>query len=101
MKKIAKQIISFFTKWYKNYKYGKLVDKIEVVAKKKVDERLQLRYDVTKYIRKFAKLDKDNKSKYIPLDAKTKALIRFNVEEEFGQDMSRLNVRLNKKLQVV
>ncbi|MGJ8760396.1 MAG: hypothetical protein ACSHXA_07600 [Polaribacter sp.] len=101
MKNPIKQIILFFKNLYKNYKFNKLNKKLGAVAKKKVDERLQLRYEVTKYIRSFAKLDKDNKSKFIPLDFKTKELIRFNVEEKFGQDMSKLNVRLNKKLQVI
>ncbi|WP_341221038.1 hypothetical protein [Polaribacter atrinae] len=101
MKNPIKQVIQFFKNLYKNYKFKKLNKKLVVVAKKKVDERLQLRFEISKYIRSFAKLDKNNQSKYIPLDFKTKELIKFNVNEKFGQDMSKLNVRLNKKLQVI
>lgn len=99
--KIINRIINFFKNLYKRYRFKKIEKKLTKVAKKKTNERLQLRFEIANYIRKFAKIDKDNKSKYIPLDFKTKQLIMFNVEKEFGQKMSKLNVKLNSKLQVV
>jgi hypothetical protein len=99
--KLINQFIKFFKNIYQNYKFKKLNKTLSVVAKKKTDERLLLRFEVSKYIRSFTKMDKDNKSKYIPLDFKTKELIKYNVNEKFGQDMSKLNVRLNNKLQVI
>lgn len=101
MRNNIKQLILFIKNIFINYKFKKLNNKLEVVAKRKLDDRLLLRYEISKYIRSFAKLDKNNKSKFIPLDFKTKELIRFNVDEKFGQRMSKLNVRLNKKLQVI
>ncbi|WP_271407296.1 hypothetical protein [Tenacibaculum soleae] len=99
--KYLKQFFRFFLKFYKNRKYKKLNKKLLKASNKKVNERLVLRFEITKYIRKFAKLDKNNKSQYIPLDFATKQLVRFNVDKEFGQKMSKLNVKLNNKLQVV
>ena len=101
MKKRINQIISFFTNFYKNYKFRKLTIHLKKAAKKKGNERLALRYEISKYIRKFAKLDKNDRSKYIPLDKKTKELIRFNVDEKYGKEMFKLNVKLNKKLQII
>lgn len=99
--KTIKQIINFFNNLYRNYRFNRLNKKLTKVVKKKNNERLKLRYEIAKYITKFAKIDKDNKSKYIPLDWKTKELIKFNVQKEFGQQMANLNVKLNNKLQVV
>lgn len=99
--KLIKQIILFFKNLVQNYQFKKINKKLSAVAKKKTNERLKLRYEIAKYIRTFAKMDKDNKSEYIPLDFKTKELIKYNVNEKFGQEMSKLNVKINNKLQVV
>lgn len=99
--KLFKQIITFFKRILRRFTYYRLNKKLTKVAVKKKNERLKLRYEVAKYIQSFAKLDKDNKSKYIPLDKKTKELIKFNVSEKFGDNMAKLNVRLNNKLQVI
>jgi hypothetical protein len=100
MKKI-KQFFQFIKYIYHNLKYRRLNKKLSKVAKSKKLDRLKLSYEVGKYIRKFAKVDKDNKSKYIPLDFATRELIKHNVNEKFGQKMFKLNVRLNRKLQVI
>ena len=99
--KYLKQFLLFFKNLFTNYKFKKLTKTLEKASTKKQSERLQLSFEITKYIRKFAKLDKNNRSKYIPLDFATKQLIRFNVDKEFGQKMSKLNIKLNAKLQVV
>lgn len=99
--KIIQAFIKFFKKLIENYKTKRLIKKLQPIANNKQKERTQLRFKVANYIRKFAKMDKDNQSLYIPLDWKTKQLIKYNVEKEFGQEMSKLNVKLNNKLQVV
>jgi hypothetical protein len=99
--KYIKQILTFFANLYQSYKIYKLTKKVTKAATNQRKKRIALRYEIAKYIKKFAKLDKDNRSLYIPLDFKTKQLIKFNVEKEFGEEMTKFNVKLNNKLQVV
>lgn len=99
--KYIKQILTFFANLHQRYKIYKLTKKVTKAATNQRKKRIALRYEIAKYIKKFAKLDKDNRSLYIPLDFKTKQLIKFNVEKEFGEEMTKFNVKLNNKLQVV
>ena len=87
--------------WRKSLKFYFINKKLKKAVTNKTNERTQLKYDVVKLIMKYTKWDKDNKSKYIPLDEKTKQEIRFQVDLMFGEKMKALNVKLNSKLQVV
>ena len=99
--KLIKNIFRFFSNLIQNYRVKKITKKLKTAATSKHKERLKLKYEVMLYIRKFRNMDKDNVSKYIPWTEKTKELVRFNIDEKFGKEMNRLNVRLNKKMQVV
>lgn len=101
MRKLIQIIKAFFQKWKDKKIVEKGIETLGTAVKNQQKERLKLRYDITQLIIKYAKLDKDNKSKYIPLDAKTKMEIRNQVELKYGEDMKRLNVKMNKNLQVV
>lgn len=96
--KIIQTIIKFFKNLIKNYKTNKLIKELEPIAKKKVTDRTLLKYEVTQWIWNYRKL---HGSLYIPLDWKTKSLIKHNVIKKFGKEMRSLNVKLNNKLQVV
>ncbi|WP_372744275.1 hypothetical protein [Lutibacter sp.] len=104
MKKLIKTIQTFFISILSYNKYLKFYfinKKLKKAVTNKTKERLKLRYEITTLIKKYTKWDKDNVSKYIPLDEKTKAEIRFQVDLKFGKQMKALNVKLNSKLQVV
>lgn len=99
--KLIKKFIKYFKTMWSNYKLNRLNKKLNKVAHKKTKERLQLRYDISMYIRKLRNMDKDDVSKYIPWNEETKAKVRYNVEKKFGEQMQKLNVKLNKKMQIV
>lgn len=101
MKKLFKQIILFFKDFKRKRELNRGIKIVEAAAEKKIDERLRLRYNITKFINSYAKFDKDNVSKYIPFDAKTKAEIIFQVDLKYGEQMKKLNVKLTNKLKVL
>lgn len=94
-------IIKFFKDFIQNYKVKRITKKLKRAATNKQKERLKLRYQITLHIRKLRNMDKDDVSKYIPWSEKTKELVRFNIDKKYGKEMNRLNVRLNRKMQVV
>ncbi|MEI6865785.1 hypothetical protein [Flavicella sp.] len=101
MKKIINQIVLYFKSWRRKRTLNDINKNLKQAVKNKQNKRLLLRYEITKLIHKYAKLDKDNKSKFIPLDLATIAEIKFQVDLQFGSEMKRHNVVLNNKLQVI
>ena len=96
-----KLFLAFLWNWRKHLKFYLINRKLKKAVISKTKERLRLRYDISRLIMKYAKWDKDHKSKYIPLDEKTRAEIRFQVDLKYGAKMAEHNVKLNNKLQVV
>ena len=101
MRQTIKSFFLFFWNWRKSLKFYFINKKLKTAVKNKTKERLVLRYKITRLILKYTKWDKDNISKYIPLDEKTKIEIRSQVDAKYGEEMKKLNVKLNSKLQVV
>ncbi len=99
--KLIKSFFLFLWNWRQHLKFYFINRKLKKAVVSKTKERLRLRYDITRLIMKYAKWDKDHRSKYIPLDEKTRIEIRFQVDLKFGEKMEELNVKLNHKLQVV
>lgn len=100
IKKI-KQFFLFIWNWREHYTMWRIMKRLDTACRKKESLQIKLKYEIIKMIRKYTKMDKDNISKYIPLDEKTKAEIRFQVDLKYGYEMKHLNVKLNKKLQLV
>jgi hypothetical protein len=99
--KSIKLFFLFLWEWRKHLKFYLINRKLKKAVISKTKERLQLRYDISRLIMKYAKWDKDHKSKYIPLDEKTRIEIRFQVDLKYGEKMKALNVKLNHQLQVI
>ena len=99
--KIIQLIIQFFTNIFKTINYRKLTKTLVEGAKKKNKDRLNLEFLIAKYIKKFRKKSKSNTSEYIPLSFMEKQRIKYLLEQEFGDQMKQLNVRLNTNLQLV
>lgn len=99
--KSIKLFFLFLWEWRKHLSFYLLNRKLKRAVISKTKQRLRLRYDITRLIMKYTKWDKDRRSKYIPLDEKTRAEIRFQVDLKYGDKMAEHNVKLNNKLQVV
>lgn len=101
MLKSIKSAIVYLWNFRKHLKWYFINRKLKRAIKDKNKRRLELKYEIVKMVRKYTKMDKDNVSKYIPLDEKTKAEIRFQVDLLYGNEMKYLNIKLNDKLQLV
>jgi len=101
MIKLIKRFFKYIWNWRKHYKIYRLTKKIGKAVESKEKRRLKLKWEVIKMVRKYTKMDKDNVSKYIPLDEATKSEIRFQVDLLYGKEMEHLDVKLNDKLQLV
>lgn len=101
---MRKTIWKFFKNlWYRifNRELASVEKKLKKAVKTKERRKLELKFDVQKMVRKYTKIDKDNISKYIPLDEKTKSEIRFQVDLKYGDEMLDLGVVLNNRMQLI
>lgn len=98
---LIKQFFKYVWTWISRRKARLLTKAVRKAVKSKSLKEKELKWEIVKMVRKYTKIDKDNVSKYIPLDEKTKAEVRFQVDLLYGEDMERLGVKLNDKLQLV
>jgi len=86
--------------WKKHYRLNRINKKLEIALKKEIRQRSKLKIDIITFVRKYLKLDA-GQSIYIPIDYKSREEIRSIVEANYGENMRKLNIRLNSKLQIV
>lgn len=99
--KIIQLISQFFSNLFNYFKYKKITKTLVAGAKKKHKDRLNLEFLIAKYIKRFRKKSKSNTSEYIPLSFMERKRIKYLLEQEFGDQMKQLNVRLNNHLRLV
>lgn len=94
-----KKIYRSITGYFKTKKF----EKINTILQDKVDEievdKIILKGRIVDMVRKY--LNVNANSKYIPKNHRNNTEIRERVLTEFGQDMSKLGIKINDKLELV
>lgn len=102
MKKIFIKISALFN-YLINFrtirKFQKINGKLEQTLEDREVDRIILKGKIIKMVRKFLRVDA--KSKYIPKHMKNNAEIRERVLAEFGEQMNKLGIKINDKLELV
>lgn len=101
MKKLKQQITDvWFRIWNirKILKFNRINKRLgKGVSDQEVD-RMILKFQIKKYMRKYFKVDA--KSKYIPRDVKSDEESRQQVIGRFGEEMERVGLTINDKLEL-
>lgn len=102
MKSLLKSI-AFFINYLVNFrtitKFKKINTKLDKSLQDREVERIILKGQIIKMVRKY--LNIGAKSEYIPITNKNKTEIRERVLAEFGEQMNKLGIRINAKLELV
>lgn len=80
-------------------RFKKINSKLENTLENREVDRIILKGNIIKMVRKYLKVDA--KSKYIPKDIKNKAEIKGEVLHQFGEQMQKLGIKINDKLELV
>lgn len=94
LKSIYYAIVQFF----KRRKFAEFDKKLEKAISDREVDRIILKDKIIKATRKYLKLDAN--SEYIPKDIKNKEEIRQKVLADYGQEMSKLDMYLNRNLRI-
>lgn len=98
MKRLFKTIWNYFKGLKTRWDFRKINKKLgKKVSDREVD-RIILKDKIVKSVKKYVNIEA--KSKYIPLDRKSKEKIKQKVLADFGQEMSKLHLRLNENLKI-
>ncbi|WP_278035908.1 hypothetical protein [Flavobacterium nitratireducens] len=102
MKRLFVKISAFFT-YLINFrtikKFQKINGKLEQTLEDREVDRIILKGKIVKMVRKF--LRADAKSKFIPKHMRNNTEIRERVLAEFGEQMNKLDIKINDKLELV
>lgn len=95
--------IAFFLNYLRNFRTINQFKKInnqlhKTIADREVD-RIILKGQIIKMVRKY--LNIGAKSEYIPIDNRNNTEIRERVLAEFGEQMTKLDIRINAKLELI
>jgi DUF1009 family protein len=101
MKSIFNKIALFFN-YLMNFRTIKKFEKINTKLHKTLEDRevdrIILKGNIIKMVRKFLRVDAN--SKFIPKESRNNTEIRERVLAEFGEQMDKLGIRINHKLEL-
>lgn len=92
-------LFSFLKNYRKNRFYKKVNEKLEKAVDDQTVEKIILKGQILKMCRKY--LRADAKSEYIPKDRRNNTEIRERILAEFGEQMSKYNVKITDNLELV
>lgn len=102
MKSLFKKIALFFNYLF-NFRtinrFKKINTKLEKTLEDREVDRIILKGNIIKMVRKYLRIDA--RSKYIPKESRNHTEIRERVLAEFGEQMDKLGIRINDKLELV
>lgn len=101
MKTLFKLIANFFNYLFNFRKirtFNKINAKLDKTIKDRQVDRIILKGQIIKMVRKFLRIDAN--SKFIPKDHKNNTEIRERILAEFGDQMNKLGVKINANLEL-
>ncbi|WP_413998727.1 hypothetical protein ACMDB5_13200 [Flavobacterium sp. W1B] len=102
MKNLILKLVSFLNYLW-NFKtirrFKKINSKLHKTIEDREVDRIILKGNIIKMVRKYLRVDA--KSEYIPKDHRNNTEIRERVLAEFGDQMQKLGIRINDKLELV
>lgn len=96
---IFTSIFLFFQNRKKNKAFIKINEKLETKLKDREVDRIILKGKILKMCRKF--IGANSRSKFIPKKYKNYTKIKQRVLAEFGEDMEKLDIRINDNLELI
>jgi protoheme ferro-lyase len=102
MKSLLKKI-AFFLNYLRNFrtinKFKSINTKLQTTIEEREVDRIILKGQIIKMVRKY--LNIGAKSDFIPITNRNRTEIRERVLAEFGEQMNKLGIRINAKLELV
>lgn len=101
MKTLFKLIANFFNYLFNFRKirlFNKINSKLDKTIKDREVDRIILKGQIIKMVRKYLRIDAN--SKFIPKDHKNNTEIRERILAEFGDQMSKLDIKINANLEL-
>ena len=101
MKKLGTVLLQLFYRfWYfrKYIKFNGFHKRLNKAVTDQEVDRIILKIQIKKYMRKYLKVDAN--SKYIPRDVKSDEESRQQVIGRFGDEMKRVGITINEKLEL-
>ena len=101
MKTLFKLIANFFNYLFNFRKirlFNKINAKLDKTIKDREVDRIILKGQIIKMVRKYLRIDAN--SKYIPKDHKNNTEIRERILAEFGDQMKKLDIKINDNLEL-
>lgn len=84
--------------WRKTRKFNQINKQLIKAVKNKAKKQRALKIEIMKDIREYLGIDKNDMSKFIPYDYKTRIRVKTAIAEKHGEQMTNLNVQLSDKL---
>ncbi|MBW4362489.1 hypothetical protein [Flavobacterium taihuense] len=101
MKSLFKLFANLFN-YLRNFRTIRKFEKINIKLHKTIEDRevdrIILKGNIIKMVRKYLRIDA--KSKYIPKESRNNTEIRERILAEFGEQMDKLGIRINNKLEL-
>lgn len=95
--------IAFFFNYLMNYRtikrFKKINNKLHKTIEDREVDRIILKGQIIKMVRKYLNIGAN--SKFIPIDNRNTTEIRERVLAEFGEKMTKLDIRINAKLELI
>jgi DUF1009 family protein len=79
-------------------KFEKINTKLHKTIEDREVDRIILKGNIIKMVRKYLRIDAE--SKYIPKESRNNTEIRERIIAEFGEQMDKLGIRINHKLEL-
>lgn len=101
MKTLFKLIANFFNYLFNFRKirlFNKINAKLDKTIKDREVDRIILKGQIIKMVRKYLRIDAN--SKFIPKDYKNNTEIRERILAEFGDQMKKLDIKINDNLEL-
>ena len=102
MKKVLVRISQFFNYLFNFrtiHRFKKINAKLEKSLEDREVDRIILKGNIIQMVRKYLRINAN--SKYIPKERRNNTEIRERVLAEFGEQMNKLGIRINDKLELV
>lgn len=97
-KKIA-LLFHYLWNFLKIRKFNKINKKLDKAIQEKQVDQIILKGQIIKMVRKYLRVDAN--SKYIPKESRNNTEIRERILAEFGDQMSKLDIKINAKLELI